>query len=202
MHKFFRPFADLALGAVAIVGLSLAAPSAGAATILYQLDDSTDAIRGTAYNNGILKYDAPTCCDMITGTWFLSQAASGGNLTSDVDIKWNIYDPDGVTLSDTLSIVGKAGTNGLQIDFISDEWVGVPALAVLPGGQFVIETGTWQTALDAIALSNGDTFTFQFRSSETPLPAAVWLFGSVLAGAAGLRKWLRKHKGEPGLAAA
>jgi hypothetical protein len=139
---------------------------------------------------------------MITGAWFLSQAGSVGNLNSDVNIKWNIYEPDGITLSDTLSIVGTAGDNGLQIDFISDEWLGLPALAVLPGGQPFRETGTWQTALDAIALSNGDTFTFQFRSSETPLPAAIWLFGSVLAGAAGLRKWLRKHRSEPGLAAA
>jgi hypothetical protein len=42
-------------------------------------------------------------------------------------------------------------------------------------------TGDWQTALSTM-LSKEDTFTFQFRSAETPLPGAVWLFGSVLQG--------------------
>jgi hypothetical protein len=199
MHRFYRPLANLVLMAIMVAGVSLVSPTAKASTILFQVDDSTEAIHSKVFNDGVLKVDAPTCCDMITGLFHFSDAASAGNLVSDVNVKWNIYEPGGTTLSDTLSIVGTAGTNGLQIDFVSDEW---PALAALSGAQSVIETGDWQTALNGIVLSNGDTFTFQFVSSETPLPGTMWLFGSVLAGAAGARKWLSKHKGAPALTAA
>jgi hypothetical protein len=199
MHKFCRSFANLAVLAFIAAGLSLVAPTAEANTILFQLDDLTNAIHNKVYNNGILVIDNPTCCDMISGLFHFSDAGSAGLLSADVNIQWNIYEPDATTLSDTLSLVGTGGTNGLQIDFVSDAW---PTLVALSGAQSVIETGTWQTALNNIVLSNGDTFTFQFRSAETPLPGAVWLFASVLAGAAGLRKWLGKQKGASALAAA
>ena len=191
MRKFYN-FVGLALSAVMAAGATFVAPDAKANTILFQLDDSTTAIHNRVYNNSALVIDNPTCCDMISGLFHFSDALSGGKLISNVNIQWNIFEPDGITLSDTLSLVGTAGTNGLQIDFVSDNW---PTLALLSGAQSVIETGTWQTALNNLPLDNGDTFTFQFRSSETPLPGAVWLFGTVLAGAAGLRKYRRTHKG-------
>ena len=116
---------------------------------------------------------------------------SPGLLTSDVNVAWNIYDLDGTTLSDTLSFTGTAGGNFVHISFLSE---GFPGLLPLLNAQSVIETGDWQTGLNA-TLSNGDTFIYQFRSNETPLPGAIWLFGSALAGAVWRAQMAKETKG-------
>jgi len=198
MDKFYRPLAKLVLMAAMVAGVSLVAPTAEASTILFQSDDLTDNIYNKVYVDGIQVIDNQLVGEALIGTFPLHNYTNG-LLSPDVNVALNIFDPDGKTLSDTLSLVAAGGGTGVAITFYSDPW---PDMVVLQNAQSVIETGDWQTALNA-QLSNGDTFIFQFRSDvETPLPGAIWLFGSALAGAACVRKRRKKHKAAPALAAA
>lgn len=118
----------------------------------------------------------------------------------DINLALNIYDIDG-TLSDTLVISNppNGNRNYLILAFYSDT-EGGPVLTALSNAESITETGDWQPVLsfDATGQDLQDHYTFQFRSdideSQTPLPAAIWLFGTALAGAAGVGKWRRKKK--------
>jgi len=78
--------------------------------------------------------------------------------------------------------------------------IGIPSCqvfggsALLPGGSYYLLI-TGDAAVDAGYGGNLST-------AETPLPAAVWLFGSGLAGLGFLAKRRRKQKAQPALAAA
>jgi hypothetical protein len=132
----------------------------------------------------------------IVGESFFGTFGLGsGTLPFGANVALNIYDADGVTLSDTLSITPniREPTTLLDLAFFSDI-EGGPALIPLTGAQMIIETGDWQTVLSFLS-STDDSYTFQFRSdAETPLPGAIWLFGTVLAAAGGVGKWRRSRK--------
>ena len=75
--------------------------------------------------------------------------------------------------------------------------MGVPVtLTAFLDAPFFNETGDWQPVATFNDLA-GNSYEFQFRSDisetgETPLPGAIWLFGTALAAAAGVSKWRRK----------
>jgi hypothetical protein len=65
---------------------------------------------------------------------------------------------------------------------------------------WVLVTFNWDTPISSLVLSDDGQAAFEFAMQQpgdvirpTPLPAAVWLFGSVLAGGAGFGHW-RKRK--------
>jgi hypothetical protein len=173
------------------------APGAHAATILFQIDDLTDTVTTTHFINGIAQTQTTAT---ESSSIFASFLGAPANITGG---HYNIYDPDGVTLSDTysasigsfLNISTGVISTELRASFLSD---GNGTLTPVLFAQSLIETGDWQTVttfslLDA-AGAVADTVTVQFRSEvETPLPAALPLFATGL-GALGLLGWRRKRK--------
>ena len=202
MRKIRRPMAKLMLVAALATGASLLsfAPAAQASSFLVQLDDLTDTIVGNTFQDGVnvqsINFGGET---INNATYTLFNSAT---LVSGVDVALNIFDPDGVTLSDTLSITGTAGSRTLNVAFFSDV-DGGPALTPLIAASSIIETGNFQTVL-LFTASTEDAYTWQFRSdvNETPLPGAIWLFGTALAGALGVGKWRRRQKKAAAIAAA
>src|SRR5258708_27899514 len=187
-------------GAAFAVGMSLVsfAPGAHAATVLFQIDDLTDTVTTTQFINGIAQ--TPTTATESSSI-FASFPGSPANITGG---NYNIYDPDGVTLSDTYSsriisfqnIQTGVITTEFSASFFSDGNGTLTPLVAF--AQSLIETGDWQTVTTFSVLNAtgavADTVTVQFRSDgETPLPAALPLFASGL-GAMGLLGWRTKRK--------
>jgi hypothetical protein len=65
-------------------------------------------------------------------------------------------------------------------------------------------SGTWSTA--GLTVGNGQQPNLShlalYEVTATPIPGALWLFGTVITGAAGLGGWRRKRKNAAALAAA
>ena len=105
-------------------------------------------------------------------------------------ITFNIYDPDGVTISDTLQIF-EAGSN-VGIIFASDT-EGVQLLPIT--GQTIIEDGTVQTA-GTMPLADGSNLIVQFQSDveASAVPEPRWGVVLMLSvpGIAGLAVKRRK----------
>lgn len=111
-----------------------------------------------------------------------SDVFNPGYSSPGINLSLNIFDPDGVTLSDTLNIVSTAGTDEITLIFNSDI-EGTP-LTPLAGGTSLIETGALQTAA-SIPLTGTDfgNLVVQFQSdieSPVPEPSALPLLSSVL----------------------
>jgi hypothetical protein len=60
--------------------------------------------------------------ESITHTYTLWKGAA---LNGSFNVSYNIYDQDGVTLSDTLNLSGNAGDTFLTVSFISDTEIGL-----------------------------------------------------------------------------
>jgi hypothetical protein len=101
------------------------------------------------------------------------------------NLSFNIYDQDGVTLSDTLSITNSPCTDCITTVFQSD--VEGTALVPFRGGTKIIEDGTLQTAatipLPGAGMGN---FVVKFQSdvAEVPEPSSITLLILVLVGVA------------------
>ena len=196
MRKLYNPICKFAFAMFMSAGASLVsfAPAAQADTFLVGIDDSTDSIVIDIFQNGMPFRVVHVGGESITGTrnFMLFNSAT---LPDNVSFAVNIFEPDQVTLSDTLSITGTTGDTLLTVNFFSDV-DGGPPLTPLTGAISVVETDSFIAAGKTLSVSNGDTYTFQFLSSpsEVPLPAALPLFATGLA-ALGLLGWHRKAAG-------
>jgi hypothetical protein len=103
-----------------------------------------------------------------------------GGFPSDVNDFFNIYDPDGVTLSDTLQITSSPDSPNVYFTFQS-QGGGVPLVAI-PGGTPIIETGSIQVAatFPLGAPNAGFDYVVQFISADdaspVPEPRSIELF--------------------------
>jgi len=111
----------------------------------------------------------------------------------------------GATFSSTVDLnITEAGnyllsTNSLNTNETTNLWItigGVDILAVADGlgntlKTFFLAIGTHELSWGGEALAN-NSFTSNVSVSATPIPAAVWLFGSMLMGFFGLRSRVSK----------
>lgn len=175
------------IGTVAVLALGLGAGIAQAAdNYLIQLDDTNanDTIVANTYMNGpnlIQSVVFPD--DTINAPYYLWSDAT---LIATFDNQFNYYEPDGVTLSDTVEVFGTAGDNFFTVQFFSDIEGGSP-LQALPNGGVNIETGQFQPGVLAGAVSNNDYYNLQIASDviEVPEPA-TWAMMIVGMGVVGL----------------
>ena len=183
---------SLIAGLATCVGLS---PAAQAdilpTTFLVQFDDSTDNLVENVFANNVLTQT------VLGGESFSGQFMLSNSLGSNVSAGFNFLEANGVTLSDTFSISGTNTSRQLTLNIFSDV-EGGPALMALTGAGVtsMTESGSFVTVLGPITLNGpGDTYTFQFRSDvdAVPLPGALPLFATGLAGL-GLLGWRRKKK--------
>jgi hypothetical protein len=180
---------SLIAGLVTCVGLS---PAAQATTYVIQFDDSTDNLVENVFADNVLT-------QTILGGESLSSRFDlfhGASLTAAVSIGVNVFEANGVTLSDTFSISGPNGAGFVNLNISSDVEGGPPLTALTGTGVTSMpEPTSFFTVLGPITVSNGDTYTWQFRSDvdAVPLPGALPLFATGLAGL-GLLGWRRKKK--------
>jgi hypothetical protein len=193
MLKSNRMFPKLVLAGVLAFGYGL---ETKAATLLVQIvDDASDHVWIDTYEDGTLIQHFGPFSDSYKNAGYVLW--NNATLTSNVNVAYNIFDPGGA-LSDTWQISGTAGHTLLVQSFISDS----ASPSAIPGALSITETGAFQTLLSFTA-SNGDSYTWQILSEElaAPIPGAIWLFGTVIAGVAGIGSWRKGRKNAAGATA-
>ena len=158
------------------------------ATFAFGLDVTGASITNVVGNNGAT-YGAPLtnvdAGDGVGGSWpyglLGTNFSGGGHVNSDdlvFDVKKTGVD---LTLSDLIQTLDK---HGVALWFVAD--VGNPA------GKTGYVGATSTLCLDC---------TVNEQTPGTPIPGAVWLFGTVLAGGAGYGRWRKKRKAQLAVAA-
>jgi hypothetical protein len=171
------------------VFMALALPLLCHADITLTYLDSTDTLQFTV-NGG-----SPTNCGGVPESCLIENFFGGYTNPSTFALLFNIYDPGGLVLSDTLQITGTAGTDEISTNFQSDI-EGIP-LVPLVGGRTMIETGAVQTAasipLTSTSLGN---FVIQFQSDIDPVPEPRYIgllsLGMVGMALAARKRWSRE----------
>ena len=167
---------------------------------LFCLADQTITFLDTADTVTLLvNGTGPFSCRSTTPEFCTNtDAFPAGTLSSLPAFSFNIYDPDGVTLSDTLQIttfLSPEGAPNIRSTFQSDI-EGVP-LTPLPGGTKIIENGLVQTAA-TIPLGGsftGTNYIVQFQSDVEPTvpePSSMGLLSLGLLGFAVVAKVHRR----------
>jgi hypothetical protein len=192
MYLFCKRVPYLASATTVAIAALVLSPTAKAASVLYQMDDLTETFSIYRTVGGV----QTTILSFPEESFGFALPIINSTAASPFNVFFNFYEQDGVTVSDNLHLF--SSTDGTNIEFnVGNDTDGGPPLNPLLCCNVtnLIETGAYQTVLQFNA-TNGDNFTVQFRSdvTPTPLPAAVWLFGSVVAGAAGVGKWRKRQK--------
>jgi hypothetical protein len=175
------------------LGLGGGATAAHAASALVvQLDDRTDTLFSITKKDGLFVEDANLGSESFNGPYDMTWDP-GGVLLADVNVSVNIFEPHG-PISDVMQLTGAAGSSTMQVMFTSDT-EGGPIIDPLPGAISIVENGQFQTVTQ-FTLSNGDAYTWQFRSDlDVPEPAAWALmltgFGALGAAMRSRRKPVR-----------
>jgi hypothetical protein len=174
------------LGLLASLMLFVGASNAMASSYLFQIDDASEAATIHTYQDGTLtstSYLLAEAYDFVA--YYCVACFSTSSYAA------NIYEVGSNILSDTISIT--SDSDNIYVAFYSDD-VRYPLIA-LETSLNITETGDWQT-FSTIYDANENEYKFQFRSDVeiTPIPGAVWIFGTVLVGVAGVGKWRRKRK--------
>ena len=127
-----------------LLAFAMIAGNARADLFLFQWLDDEPALTGNTYQNGVLIQSVVVGDESYSdgyGLW------NGATLLNDVNVNVNIYETDGVTLSDTWQLTGTAGAGFLNIPFNSD--VDGSSLTPLPNAISLIETGAFKRSLSS-----------------------------------------------------
>ena len=171
------------------LGLAGAATAAHAASVLVvQLDDRTDTLFGITHKDGFFVEDANLGSESFSGPYDMTWDP-GGVLLADVNVSVNIFEPRG-PISDVMQLTGAAGSSTMQVMFTSDA-DGGPIIDPLPGAISIVENGQFQTVTQ-FTLSNGDAYTWQFRSDLEVSEPAAWTL--MLTGFGGLGAAMRSRR--------
>jgi hypothetical protein len=115
-----RPMKSRALFAAAV--LCLCASGASANVFDVQIIDTVEGtVYVDTYDNGRLRQSAPQSAETVLGSYILWD---NGILNSSFNVSFNIYDQDGITLSDTLNLSGTTQQSFFDVSFISDAEIG------------------------------------------------------------------------------
>jgi hypothetical protein len=157
------------------LSITLSLPSLCRADTTLIFLDSTDTVQYT--RNGVLQSNGPGCPGAENFACIVND--NGASPTSDVDLSFNIFEQDGVTLSDTLQIIGRVGL-GVSSVFTSDtEGSTLPALA---GGTSITENGDIQQAGTVPIVGGSYIIEFQSDRAEVPEPRLNVLLTLIVLG--------------------
>lgn len=157
-------------------------------TFLVQADDLTDTLAINTYENGTLIQNAVIGGESYPFYYGLAWDPNS-YLTADTNVAANIVEPGGA-LSDTWNLYGAAGDGIISIPFNSDV-EGGSALTPLANAVTIHENGQWQTVAQ-FTLTNGDAYTWQFRSDAGVPEPASWALA--LVGLGGLGAAMRSRR--------
>jgi hypothetical protein len=185
-----KTFAAAVVLAVCSIGSGPVFAQAQGNQFLVQYVDTVEGqVFVDTYENGTLIQHAAVGAEGYTSGYSLTWDANA-MLAANIDVTANIYDPNGVTLSDTLHFFGNEGSQVLNIPFQSDV-EGQSLTGFAEPTLNLVETGGFQTVLEN-TLTNGDHYVWQFASdvsdSQVPEPGTVALVSLSLAALVATRR--------------
>lgn len=143
---------------------------------LFQWDDAGSVLTGNTFKNGVSIQSVVVGIDSYAGSYVLWNSTT---LTSNFNFNFNFYDTNHV-LGQTWKFNGLAGASSVDIPFDSSSTV-----TAIAGGTDITYTGGYFTALQ-FDVSNGDHYTWQFRSQVAAVPEpgtyALMLAGLCIIG--------------------
>jgi hypothetical protein len=158
---WLRPMLGHRSGIVALITLVL--PSFCLADTTITFLDLGDTVRWSFMPDS----SNPQSCGVTPNPEFCSIGTSPF-IGTPFSLLFNIYEPNRVTLSDTLQVFNPVGSTGVFATFQSD--IEGSTLVPLVNGTTIIEDGTVQTAASVPLGGTGGTFTVRFQSDLDPVP--------------------------------
>jgi len=193
------------------IGLLLGSLVAGispaqAVSSTYILEYSGANFGNSAQAHGTIKFDSSLLPNPSSGLTLLplsdlavthlsltvSQAASGNGTFDLAGYEQMTWDTGGATLDFSQELVGQATLNGAWAEWSSLGTMGEFGLWAAITAQTAPTAGGWYSLVTDN--DNGDRLSltsFRPEAAPVPIPAAVWLFGSALAGIAAFSRKAR-----------